>query len=146
MPQVPGEWVLVLRITYTAPSPVYATTTALLERELGSVGWAQPGEVTVPRDVMAGLEQLLDSPSGDVQFVCLEHARAPTSGSDYGGEGVEKLVSRKRVIYAHSEILKARSTYFKMLLDGGFKETEGQTRRTITVDDAGYDTVYWLLR
>lgn len=89
-----------------------------------------PGEVVTPISLLEGLGALLDSATGDVQFVCLQHV---------DGE------ARKRTIYAHSEILRARSEYFKSLLSGGFKETESK-RVTIVVDDADFDTVYWLLQ
>lgn len=89
-----------------------------------------PGEVVAPITILEGLGALLDSSTGDVQFVCLQHV---------DGE------ARKRTIYAHSEILRARSEYFKSLLSGGFKETESK-RVTVIVDDADFDTVYWLLQ
>lgn len=142
LPQAAGEWVLVLRIACPPAPPALDTHQYGAAAKRGT-DWVEPGQVTVPRDVMLGLADLLDSPSGDVQFICLEHVREACKGGD---EGEERILSRKRIIYAHSEILRSRSAYFKMLLDGGFKETEGQARRTVLVDDAGYDTVYWLLR
>ena len=136
LPQLAGDWVLALYITCP---PVIGGAYD------GNAQLAKPGQVLVPRDIIQGLEGLLDAPSGDVQFVCLEHARSSTTGD---GDDEDKIISRKRVIYAHSVILKARSEYFKMLLEGGFRETEGsvQGKRTVLVDDASYDTVYWLLR
>lgn len=131
LPQVAGEWVLVLRII--CPAGVGAD---------GPGRWTAPNNVQMPTDVLGGLAELLDSQSGDVQFVCLEHMQ---QGPD-GVEGEDRLLSRKRIIYAHSEVLRARSSYFKQLLDGGFKETEGGAKRVVVVDDAGYDVVYWLLR
>lgn len=101
-----------------------------------------PNQVVAPISLIQSLAGLLDSTSGDVQFVCLEHCRR--SGD---GEGTEETVSRKRIIYAHSEILKIRSDYFKSLLAGGFKEVEGRGGKvTVLVDDADFDTVYWLLQ
>lgn len=117
---VPGEYILTVQLA--TPHHTQA--------------WLEPGQVVVPMDVITGLGDLLDSTSGDVQFVCLEHTL----------EEDGRMVSRKRVVYAHGEVLRARSDYFKGLLDGGFKETEGTGRRTVVVDDANFDTVYWLLR
>lgn len=103
-----------------------------------------PKEVAMPTNLIHGLASLLDSPTGDVKFVCLE--QAPRDGDEHGNAGM----FRKRVLYAHSEILKARCEYFHDLLDGGFSESEARRtdsrHTTILVDDAGFDTVYWLLR
>lgn len=102
--------------------------------QLGSPAQLKPG-FTVPETFMAptsmlhALGSLVDSSSGDVQFVCLEH---------------EATLSRKRILYAHSEILRARSDYFKSLLAGGFREVEGG--KVVVVDDADYGTVYWMLQ
>ena len=61
-----------------------------------------------------------------------------------------QTLSRKRVLYAHSDILKTRGEYFNDLLMGGFSESEAARRNearhtTILVDDAGFETVYWML-
>jgi hypothetical protein len=117
---IPGEYILSVQMA----SPSYISA------------WLEPGQVVVPMDVITGLGDLLDSISGDVQFVCLEHTLKEDG----------RMISRKRAVYAHGEILRARSDYFKGLLDGGFRETEGSGRRTVLVDDASFDTVYWLLR
>lgn len=64
-------------------------------------------------------------------------------------EDVSKIVkllrqSRKRILYAHSEILEEKSEYFKDLLASGFSET--QRYNTIIVDDASFSTLYWILQ
>ncbi|ORY30544.1 hypothetical protein BCR39DRAFT_528627 [Naematelia encephala] len=102
-----------------------------------------PGMWTVPRNMIDGLSGLLDSTTGDVRFVCLEHDTTS-----------DKLTSsRKRVLYAHSQILKARGDYFADLLSLGFSEatttpntSTAMVRTTITVDDASFTTVYWMLK
>jgi hypothetical protein len=115
-----------------------------------------PDTVIVPPSVISGLANLLDSTTGDVQFVCLEHTAVPAEG-EHTAEGDQSriptstMLSRKRIMYAHSEILKARSGYFKTLLSGGFAEMElakssDSQYVTIIVDDASYDTVYWMLK
>ena len=115
-----------------------------------------PNQVVIPTSIIDGLAGLLDSSTGDVRFVCLEHSGAPhssVSGESIGGKTLSKMqtLSRKRVLYAHSEVLKARGEYFAALLMGGFSESEnrrrGETRHTtILVDDADFKTVYWVLR
>jgi hypothetical protein len=99
-------------------------------------GFTRPEKVVAPISISSSLADLLDSASGDVHFVCLEHF-----------ERDEEFLSRKRVIHAHSEILKARSDYFKSLLAAGFKEVEGRGGKvTIVVEDADFVTMYWLLQ
>lgn len=77
--------------------------------------------------------------TGDVQFVCLEHAGAGTPDED----GERKMV-RRRVVYAHSELL-VHSDYFKSTLKGGFAESHAPVT-ALLVDDAAFNTVYWVLR
>jgi len=110
-------------------------------------GFGLPDQLILPQSVIEGLKGLVDSPTGDVRFVCLEHVPVSSEGED----GKAQTMSRKRVLYAHSDVLKARGDYFKDLLTGGFAESEvarrAETRyTTILVDDAGFDTVYWMLR
>lgn len=110
-------------------------------------GFGLPDQLVLPQSVIEGLRGLVDSPTGDVRFVCLEHVPVPSEGE----EGKAQTMSRRRVLYAHSDVLKARGDYFKDLLTGGFAESEvarrGETRyTTILVHDAGFDTVYWMLR
>ncbi|RXK37333.1 hypothetical protein M231_05399 [Tremella mesenterica] len=77
-----------------------------------------------------------------------------------GGDGEEtetetreepKLLSRKRTIYAHSAILKARSEYFRDLLTGGFSEAQDKDSKsegitTLVMLEEEFETVYWMLR
>ncbi|WVQ96523.1 hypothetical protein IAU59_003628 [Kwoniella sp. CBS 9459] len=55
------------------------------------------------------------------------------------------IASRKRFIYAHSDILEEKSEYFKDLLTSGFMETYNK-RNTITVHDGDFNTLYWVIR
>lgn len=110
--------------------------------------------------------------TGDVRFVCLERkepehsvevevtpespdtetasnrrssATSTVSGSSHG-------LARKRIIYAHSDILKRRSDYFTTMLTSSFSEsatTGGPHERriyTIVVEEADFVTIYWLLK
>jgi hypothetical protein len=120
-----------------------------------------PEMVSVPPSMISGLANLIDSKSGDMQFVCLEHSSFPVdaNAADAGPEEAlgkserssNPMLSRKRALYAHSEILRARSEYFKTLLGGEFAEMEharsSDSRHiTIVVDDASFKTVYWMLK
>jgi hypothetical protein len=120
-----------------------------------------PEMVYVPPSMISGLANMIDSKSGDMQFVCLEHSSFPADPSradadpeDPQGKSERSLnpmLSRKRALYAHSEILRARSEYFKTLLGGEFAEMEharsSESRHiTIVVDDASFNTVYWMLK
>jgi hypothetical protein len=113
-----------------------------------------PDEIKVPRTIVDGLKGLVDSATGDVKFVCLEHTIVPVEEEEDASEedkGKKRLLSRKRMLYAHSEILKAACDYFNDLLTGDFSEADrvrrGDSRcLTVLVDDAGFETVYWMLR
>lgn len=114
-----------------------------------------PEQQVVPRSMINGMAGLVDSVTGDVRFVCLEHTSVPLSPLHEAGDDLIakrlQTVSRKRVLYAHSEVLKARGEYFADLLMGGFSESDIARRSegrctTILVDDAGFETVYWMLR
>jgi hypothetical protein len=117
--------------------------------------------VYVPPSMISGLANLIDSKSGDMHFVCLEHSSFPVDAhaADVGLEEAlgkserspNPMLSRKRALYAHSEILRARSEYFKTLLGGEFAEMEharsSESKHiTIVVDDASFNTVYWMLK
>ena len=120
-----------------------------------------PDILSVPVDFLNSFEDLLDAKTGDVRFICLEHELVePTTSSENisslelrpaGARSGMHTRSRKRVIHAHSQILRGRSEYFKSLLTGGFAETE-TARKTesgmtsVVVDDANFITIYWLLR
>lgn len=113
------------------------------------------GEVRVPTDLISALGSMIDVPAGsDVRFVCLEHRLEEAEGSRRGsaesdGMYTSRLVSRKRVLYANSQVLAGRSTYFADLFKGDFAEAVlSQTERykTVLVESADFDTVYWMLR
>lgn len=95
----------------------------------------------ISRRVTRQMAGLLDSKrSGDVRFLCLEHAGLGTPVHDGS-----RPMARRRVIYAHSEIL-VHIEYFKATLHGPFIEGTDSNLRTLVVDDAGFSTLYWVLR
>ncbi|KAI0307093.1 hypothetical protein B0F90DRAFT_1807787 [Multifurca ochricompacta] len=128
-----------------------------------------PSAYYVPRDLLEGLEASLDnSNTGDVQFFCLEKASreysqvpaSPTppnaansesrlsSSSSHSLSG-SRITARKRVIYAHSDILMRRSEYFSSMLSSAFAETVTNEQRkiyTVIVEEADFVTIYWLLK
>ncbi len=68
-----------------------------------------------------------------------------------------EVVVRDRILYAHSAVLKARSCYFASMLDSDYSEVNAQSSQagvhggwrglaTLTIPDADYATVYWMLR
>lgn len=112
-----------------------------------------PCKVMVPTDMISALGALLDVPSSaDVRFVCLEHRteellRRKSGDSSISTDSTPSLTSRKRVLYANSEILRHRSPYFADLFQGDFAETMSADKyKTIIVDGADFNTVYWMLR
>ncbi|KAF5358909.1 hypothetical protein D9758_004807 [Tetrapyrgos nigripes] len=132
---------------------------------------SQPSVYYVPRDLLDGLEASLDNPNtGDVRFVCLERwrpdeqnspllspdaispstRRPPSSASSYSPFAAE-MIARKRIIYAHSDILTRRSEYFATMLTSSFSENQaimhGERKIfTIVVEEADFETIYWLLK
>lgn len=59
--------------------------------------------------------------------------------------------ARKRIIYAHSDILVRRSEYFSTMLSSAFSEnsaTTGSEKKlyTVIVEEADFETMYWLLK
>ncbi|KAJ6628905.1 hypothetical protein B0H10DRAFT_1989764 [Mycena sp. CBHHK59/15] len=105
----------------------------------------QPAVYYVPRDLLDGLESSLDNPNtGDVRFVCLERmhpdketspatpvsetapssGRRPSSSTSSQSPFSAQTTARKRVIYAHSDILTRRSEYFATMLSSSFAETK----------------------
>ncbi|KAG2013805.1 hypothetical protein CC2G_010676 [Coprinopsis cinerea AmutBmut pab1-1] len=129
----------------------------------------QPATCYVPRDLLDGLEASLDNPNtGDVKFICLERLvegdepplSASTSSmsrqtsSSLGSPRhpfSSQATARKRVIYAHSDILVRRSEYFATMLSSSFSETSstvpGERKiHTIVVEEADFETIYWLLK
>ncbi|KAF7290979.1 BTB domain-containing protein [Mycena chlorophos] len=127
----------------------------------------QPTAYYVPRDLLEGLEASLDNPNtGDVRFVCLERMthdsevpgtpmsdsspRRPSSSTSSHSPFATHTTARKRVIYAHSDILTRRSDYFATMLSSSFAETKilpGDRKiYTIVVEEADFETIYWLLK
>ncbi|KAH9965859.1 hypothetical protein BC827DRAFT_1180462 [Russula dissimulans] len=128
-----------------------------------------PSACYVPRDLLEGLEASLDnSNTGDVQFICLEkasreHSQIPpsptppntansesrlSSSSSHSLSG-PRITARKRVVYAHSDILIRRSEYFASMLSSAFAETAPSGERkvyTVVVEEADFVTIYWLLK
>lgn len=115
-----------------------------IEQEYGTAPTFQSdGRVTVPRDMIDAMAALIDVPNGaDVKFICLEH-EISEEGDDEG------MRSRKRVIYANSQVLAARSSYFQDLFATSFQETSQVSSdrfKTVLVESADFNTVYWMLR
>ncbi|KAJ3568828.1 hypothetical protein NP233_g5455 [Leucocoprinus birnbaumii] len=132
----------------------------------------QPSVAYVPRDLLDGLEASLDnSNTGDVRFICLEkhnpevHSNVPRESPELDAEPQHRppssssshstfsstTTARKRVIYAHSDILSRRSEYFATMLTSAFAEgTEppnGERKiYTVIVEEADFETMYWLLK
>jgi hypothetical protein len=129
--------------------PSIATSNAFtlcirIEQEYGTApAFQEDGKVTVPRGMINAMATLIDVPNGaDVKFICLEH-ETPEE------EDEEGMRSRKRVIYANSQVLAARSPYFQDLFATSFQETsQGSSDRfkTVVVESADFNTVYWMLR
>lgn len=114
------------------------------------------------------------SDTGDVRFICLErlnpnaiptplmempdastssaHLRSPSSSTSSIPPFTNETTARKRIIYAHSDILTRRSDYFATMLSSSFSENATATgpgdRKiyTITVEEADFETIYWLLK
>jgi hypothetical protein len=111
--------------------------------------------------------------TGDVQFICLERqqqavaqaspnrssldATTPVSHRSSSSASSHSLfpshtTARKRVIYAHSDILTRRSEYFSTMLASAFSENnpglvQGDRKLySIVVEEAEFETVYWLLK
>ncbi|TFK55598.1 hypothetical protein OE88DRAFT_637560 [Heliocybe sulcata] len=120
----------------------------------------------VPRDLLDGLEASLDNANtGDVRFVCLERQeqlqpQSPgspntstsrrSSSSCSHGPFHSHITARKRIIYAHSDILTRRSEYFATMLTSSFSENASAAGErkvfTIVVEEADFVTIYWLLK
>jgi hypothetical protein len=109
--------------------------------------------------------------TGDVRFVCLEKQKSqPTLSPNRSPSEAATTISRrsssasshylfpaqttarKRVIYAHSDVLIHRSEYFSTMLASSFAEnTSGlapgeRKLYTVVVEEAAYEEVYWLLK
>ncbi|KAF8478810.1 hypothetical protein JB92DRAFT_3045758 [Gautieria morchelliformis] len=125
-----------------------------------------PSAYYVPRDLLDGVEASLDNPR-DVKFICLERLSqssnpgspmipasplSPRSSSEASGySSAAQSTARKRVIYAHSDILIRRSEYFQTMLTSSFSENvnvpSGDRKiYEIVVEEADFVTIYWLLK
>ncbi|EPQ59143.1 hypothetical protein GLOTRDRAFT_113919 [Gloeophyllum trabeum ATCC 11539] len=119
----------------------------------------------VPRDLLEGLEASLDNANtGDVRFVCLERQEQPppspaspntstsrrSSSSCSHGPFHSHITARKRIIFAHSDILTRRSEYFATMLSSAFSENASAAGErkvfTVVVEEADFVTIYWLLK
>ncbi|CAE6436993.1 unnamed protein product [Rhizoctonia solani] len=128
----------------------------------------QPSIYYVPKDLLEGIEASLDNANtGDVQFVCLERLdssssppgsstpnsrRSSSESSAHPLHSSPKLVARKRVIYAHSDILRSRGggEYFSTMFSSGFSENAtpapGERKiHIVVVEEADFNTIYWML-
>ncbi|KAF8646374.1 hypothetical protein AX16_007240 [Volvariella volvacea WC 439] len=124
-----------------------------------------PSAYYVPRDLLEGLEASLDNANtGDVRFVCLERLKvevsalaagddlqSPSSSSSSLTPFPNEMTARKRIIYAHADILTRRSEYFATMLSSSFAESasanHGERKvHTIVVEEADFETIYWLLK
>ncbi|KDE09317.1 hypothetical protein MVLG_00633 [Microbotryum lychnidis-dioicae p1A1 Lamole] len=122
----------------------------------------------VPTSLLAGVKNLVDDEvTGDVMIYvaeCLpvvmrtpsdaDETRSITVASttvDSSAVAAPSTNFRKRVIYAHSAILKAQCSYFDSLLTEGWSETSvnqtlGMRRRSVLkIEDFDFNTVYTLL-
>ncbi|QRV75971.1 hypothetical protein RhiJN_03986 [Ceratobasidium sp. AG-Ba] len=129
----------------------------------------QPSIYYVPKDLLEGIEASLDNANtGDVQFVCLERMgpssspsrsltpnsrRSSSASSSNQLNSSSRLVARKRVIYAHSDILRTRAggEYFSTMFSSGFSENvapaPGERKmHTVVVEEADFNTIYWMLK
>ena len=108
--------------------------------------------------------------TGDVRFICLERndpgvtahplpdqdpASSPSTTSSSTLEPSffsSHAFARKRVIYAHSDILIRRSEYFATMLSSSFSENANSIRPgerrvyAVVLEEADFVTVYWLLK
>ncbi|PPQ63428.1 hypothetical protein CVT24_004938 [Panaeolus cyanescens] len=133
-----------------------------------------PSVYYVPKDLLDGLEASLDNANtGDVRFICLERynggsppgqlSTAPSNESTNSAQSGASTTStssspfnpyataRKRIIYAHSDILIRRSEYFSTMFSSSFAENAtNQTGErkvyTVVVEEADFETMYWLLK
>ncbi|KZO96303.1 hypothetical protein CALVIDRAFT_564170 [Calocera viscosa TUFC12733] len=118
-----------------------------------------PSAHYIPRNLLDGFEASLDNAhTGDVAFIVLERSGSAVQSAPQSPRSVSSRLSggrpqtaRKRVIYAHSDILKSRSNYFETMLNSAFSEASYSLSKerkiyTIVVEDADFISVYWLLK
>jgi len=84
-----------------------------------------------------------------------DQASSPSTNSSSGLEPSffsSHTLARKRIIYAHSDILTRRSEYFATMLSSSFSENANSIRPgerkvyTVVLEEADFATVYWLLK
>ncbi|KAL8290346.1 hypothetical protein RQP46_002604 [Phenoliferia psychrophenolica] len=101
----------------------------------------------IPRDLLLGVQNLIDDRStSDVLIYC--HERQPTLDLMEGQEDNGEHLYRKRAIYVHGTILRARSSYFEDMLSSDWAETsseEARSRSIVKIEDFDFVTVYWLV-
>ncbi|KAF8761112.1 hypothetical protein RHS01_00867 [Rhizoctonia solani] len=128
----------------------------------------QPSIYYVPKDLLEGIEASLDN---SVIIDCFRMPRA--SGLDQFSTRVfytkfssiifrilrspcpiiSETVARKRIIYAHSDILRSRGggEYFSTMFSSGFSEnatpSPGERKiHTVVVEEADFSTIFWMLK
>lgn len=107
--------------------------------------------------------------TGDVQFVCLERRdeqdpqleQEPPTPSTAGPSSHasstshapgQQTVARKRIIWAHADILTRRSEYFATMFGSSFLENTAPLHPgerkvySVIVEEADFITIYWLLK
>lgn len=122
-----------------------------------------PSARLAPKSLLNGLLDMLDCPhTSDVEITVFERS-TPTEASDaeadlgttlpeagLGATEEQPTMYRRRTFFAHSAILRARSSYFDAMLGGtdwneSATEANGKRRHRVTLD-FDYVAVYWLLR
>lgn len=98
-------------------------------------------------NLLAGLSSLPDDKrTGDVQFVVYE--RKTENEQCPSGSQPASITShpmyRKRTIYAHSALLRARSSYFYDMFGNEWLENKGSVN-VVRIVDCDYVSLYWLL-
>lgn len=109
------------------------------------------------------LTSLPNQDTGDVQFVCLERrdeqalsSEEPPTPSSFASSisnaPGQQTVARKRIIWAHADILAKRSEYFATMFGSSFLENNaplypGERKvYSVIVEEADFVTIYWLLK
>lgn len=102
------------------------------------------------------------------QFICRERERPPVPDLSFSLHSRESsasfaetvmsstsvlagIRSRKRILWAHSDILKARSEYFETMLGSSWAEGEGAKEgerhvHVVNLEDTDFGVLYWLLK
>ncbi|KAG0144471.1 hypothetical protein CROQUDRAFT_660039 [Cronartium quercuum f. sp. fusiforme G11] len=122
-----------------------------------------PQSSYIPHSLLQGLESLIDDQNtSDLQILVNEY-ETPISMNENEINN-QKPKYRKRLLYAHSGILKSRSEYFRAMLgdeNGGWAESgniigkDNQANNSnhfnrklglVKIEDFDFNCVYWLLR